>query len=46
MSLKYHHFTDDIQTRQYRCIEALMGANYGTPSDIWSAACIVSVLLQ
>jgi len=41
LSLQYHHFTEDIQTRQYRCPEALLEANYSTPSDIWSAACIV-----
>ncbi|CAG7834621.1 unnamed protein product [Allacma fusca] len=34
------HYTDDIQTRQYRCLEVLLGANYGTPSDIWSVACL------
>lgn len=34
------HFTDDIQTRQYRCLEVLIGAGYGTPSDIWSIACM------
>ncbi|XP_018010808.1 SRSF protein kinase 3 isoform X5 [Hyalella azteca] len=33
-----HHFTEDIQTRQYRCLEVLLGAGYGTPADIWSTA--------
>lgn len=34
------HFTDDIQTRQYRSFEVLVGAGYGPQSDIWSLACI------
>ncbi|GAB1601284.1 SRSF protein kinase 3-like isoform X3 [Argonauta hians] len=36
----YHHFTEDIQTRQYRCLEVLLGAGYGPPADIWSTACM------
>uniref|UniRef100_A0A8C2B1M0 non-specific serine/threonine protein kinase n=1 Tax=Cyprinus carpio TaxID=7962 RepID=A0A8C2B1M0_CYPCA len=36
----HKHFTDDIQTRQYRSLEVLMGAGYGTPADIWSTACM------
>lgn len=36
------HFTDDIQTRQYRCLEVLLGCSYGPPADIWSVACMVS----
>lgn len=35
-----HHFTGDIQTRQYRSLEVLLGAGYGPPADIWSAACM------
>lgn len=34
------HFTDDIQTRQYRSLEVLTGAGYSTPADIWSTACM------
>jgi serine/threonine-protein kinase SRPK3 len=36
----YKQFTQDIQTRQYRCPEVILGAKYGTPADIWSLACI------
>lgn len=36
----HKHFTEDIQTRQYRSIEVLIGAGYGTPADIWSTACM------
>ncbi|KAA1475885.1 kinase-like protein [Dentipellis sp. KUC8613] len=40
-----HHFTDDIQTRQYRCPEVLMGARWGPSADIWSVACVLFELL-
>jgi serine/threonine protein kinase len=36
----YKHFTDDVQTRQYRSPEVIVGAKYGTPCDIWSTACM------
>lgn len=39
--LQHKHFTDDIQTRQYRSLEVLTGAGYSTPADIWSTACMV-----
>ena len=35
-----HHFTEDIQTRQYRSLEVLLGAGYGPAADIWSTACM------
>jgi serine/threonine-protein kinase SRPK3 len=38
-----HHFTDDIQTRQYRCPEVILGAKWGASADIWSVACVVRV---
>lgn len=36
----YKHFTEDIQTRQYRSLEVLLRAGYGTSADIWSTACM------
>ncbi|KAF5349693.1 hypothetical protein D9756_008775 [Leucocoprinus leucothites] len=40
-----HHFTDDIQTRQYRCPEVILGAKWGTSADIWSVTCVIFELL-
>lgn len=37
---QYHHFTEDIQTRQYRSLEVLLGAPYNYTADIWSTACL------
>ncbi|KAK7907491.1 hypothetical protein WMY93_016103 [Mugilogobius chulae] len=36
----HKHFTDGIQTCQYRSVEVLIGADYNTPADIWSTACV------
>ncbi|KAF8395322.1 hypothetical protein HHK36_019265 [Tetracentron sinense] len=36
----YKQFTSDIQTRQYRCPEVLLGSKYSTSADLWSLACI------
>eukprot|EP00262_Sarcandra_glabra_P006196 TRINITY_DN18316_c0_g1_i2.p1 TRINITY_DN18316_c0_g1~~TRINITY_DN18316_c0_g1_i2.p1 ORF type:complete len:444 (-),score=82.99 TRINITY_DN18316_c0_g1_i2:15-1346(-) len=33
-------FTNDIQTRQYRSPEVIIGSGYTFPVDIWSFACI------
>jgi serine/threonine-protein kinase SRPK3 len=41
----HKHFTDDIQTRQYRSPEVILGAKYGTSADMWSLACIMFELL-
>ncbi|GAB1300799.1 SRSF protein kinase 1 [Apodemus speciosus] len=30
----------NIQTRQYRSLEVLIGSGYNTPADIWSTACM------
>lgn len=40
-----HHFTNDIQTRQYRCPEAILGAKWGTSADLWSASAMFFELL-
>lgn len=34
------HFTEDIQTRQYRSPEVIVGSGYSTSADIWSLACM------
>ncbi|GAA6048848.1 hypothetical protein JCM3770_003650 [Rhodotorula araucariae] len=39
------HFTNDIQTRQYRSPEAILGAKWGTAVDIWSASAMFFELL-
>ncbi|KAK3226699.1 hypothetical protein Dsin_006561 [Dipteronia sinensis] len=36
----YKQFTTDIQTRQYRCPEVILGSKYSTSADLWSFACI------
>ncbi|KAM9443874.1 SRSF protein kinase 1b isoform 4-T4 [Clarias gariepinus] len=41
----HKHFTDDIQTRQYRSLEVLIGSGYSTPADIWSTACMAFELV-
>ncbi|KAF5369300.1 hypothetical protein D9758_002673 [Tetrapyrgos nigripes] len=40
-----HHFTDDIQTRQYRCPEVILGTKWGPSADIWSVACVTFELI-
>ena len=37
----YKQFTSDIQTRQYRCHEVMLGSKYSTSTNMWSFACIV-----
>lgn len=39
------HFTNDIQTRQYRSPEAILGAKWGTSVDIWSASAMVGFIV-
>lgn len=38
-------FTQDIQTRQYRSPEVIIGAGYSTSADIWSLACVIFELI-
>ncbi|GAN03541.1 conserved hypothetical protein [Mucor ambiguus] len=40
-----HHFTEDIQTRQYRSPEVILGAKWDVGADIWSLACMIFELL-
>ncbi|KAG0268872.1 serine/threonine protein kinase, CMGC group [Actinomortierella ambigua] len=40
-----HHFTNDIQTRQYRSPEVILGNKWGPSTDIWSVACMTFELL-
>ncbi len=38
------HYTEDIQTRQYRAPEAILGrSDWDARADIWSVACLVSL---
>lgn len=41
-----HHFTNDIQTRQYRSPEVILGAKWGASTDVWSMAAMVRIALQ
>jgi serine/threonine-protein kinase SRPK3 len=36
------HFTNDLQTRQYRSPEVILGAPWGASADVWSMSCMVS----
>lgn len=40
-----HPITDEVQTRQYRAPEVIVGNGYGPAIDIWSCACMVFELL-
>ncbi|XP_034052371.1 SRSF protein kinase 3 [Gymnodraco acuticeps] len=41
----YKHFCEEIQTRQYRSLEVLLGSEYGPSADIWSVACMAFELV-
>ncbi|XP_020560082.1 SRSF protein kinase 3 isoform X2 [Oryzias latipes] len=41
----YKHFCEEIQTRQYRSLEVLLGSECGPPADIWSVACMAFELV-
>ncbi|KAJ1964166.1 serine/threonine protein kinase, CMGC [Dipsacomyces acuminosporus] len=40
-----HHFTEDIQTRQYRSPEVIIGSKWDPTADTWSCACVIFELL-
>ncbi|KAK2073405.1 hypothetical protein P8C59_007692 [Phyllachora maydis] len=40
-----HHFTNDIQTRQYRSPEVILGGKWGASTDVWSMASMVFELI-
>ncbi|KAK9461200.1 kinase-like domain-containing protein [Lipomyces oligophaga] len=40
-----HHFSNDIQTRQYRSPEVILGSRWGASADVWSMACMVFELI-
>ncbi|VEU22081.1 DEKNAAC103058 [Brettanomyces naardenensis] len=35
------HYTNDIETRQYRAPEVILGAKWGCSTDLWSCACLI-----
>jgi len=37
----HHHFQPEIQTRQYRSPEVILGINYNDTTDVWSFACML-----
>ena len=41
----HKHFTDNIQTREYRSPEAIIVSEYDTSTDMWSMACVVFEML-
>ena len=40
-----HHYTEDIQTREYRSPEVILGYSYSYNCDVWSLACTVFEML-
>ena len=41
----HYHFQPEIQTRQYRGPEVILGINYNETADVWSLACMVFEML-
>ena len=41
----HHHFTQKIQTRQYRGPEVMLGLDYDVSADLWSMACMTFELI-
>lgn len=40
-----NHFSTEIQTRQYRSPEVILGINYNHTADLWSLACMMFELI-
>ena len=41
----HHHFQPEIQTRQYRAPETILGVKYNERTDVWSLACMLFEML-
>jgi serine/threonine-protein kinase SRPK3 len=41
----HHHFQPEIQTRQYRSPEVILGLQYNERTDMWSFACMLFEML-
>lgn len=41
----HYHFTQKIQTRQYRGPEIMLGIDYDASADLWSFACMIFELI-
>lgn len=39
------HYTNDIETRQYRAPEIILGGKWGCSTDLWSCACLIFELI-
>ena len=39
------HYSDIIQTREYRSPEVILGGDYDSSADIWSLACMIFELV-
>jgi serine/threonine-protein kinase SRPK3 len=40
-----NHYSDIIQTREYRSPEVILGGEYNETADIWSLACMIFELV-
>jgi serine/threonine-protein kinase SRPK3 len=41
----HYHFATEIQTRQYRGPEVILGSKYNITADLWSLACMTFEML-
>lgn len=39
------HYTSDVQTRQYRAPEVILGGDWGCSTDLWSTGCLIFELI-